>query len=69
MKCLLAIGISSSDEELNMKESQHQCKSEAGKGDSLQTLAAAPKLPASNQRFAQGICGRSRIPETPAEGE
>jgi hypothetical protein len=30
MKCLLAIGIYSSDEELAMKESQHECKSESG---------------------------------------
>ena len=28
MRCLLAIGISSSDEELTAKERQHECKSE-----------------------------------------
>ena len=28
MRCLLAIGISSSDEELAEKERQHECKSE-----------------------------------------
>ena len=31
MRCLLAIGISSSDEELIENELQHECKSEEGK--------------------------------------
>jgi hypothetical protein len=31
MKCLLAVGISSSDEEVAAKEGQHVCQSEDGK--------------------------------------
>jgi hypothetical protein len=30
MKCLLAVGISSSDEELAMKESRHECNRKTG---------------------------------------
>lgn len=30
MRCLLAIGISSSNEELTVKERQHECKIEEG---------------------------------------
>jgi hypothetical protein len=33
MRCLLAVGISSSDEELAAKERQHECKSEEGKSE------------------------------------
>jgi hypothetical protein len=37
MKCLLAVGISSSDEELAMKESQHECKREIGGPEQVET--------------------------------
>jgi hypothetical protein len=37
MRCLLAIGISSSDEELAAKESQHECKGEDGKLELVET--------------------------------
>jgi hypothetical protein len=33
MRCLLAIGISASDEELTAKERQHECKSEETKSE------------------------------------
>jgi hypothetical protein len=63
MKCLLAIGISSSDEELNMKESQHQCKSETGEGDSLQNFqprhlsqACIPELKRRSPRRPSKLC-------------
>jgi hypothetical protein len=37
MKCLLAVGISSSDDELAMKEGQHACKSETGESERVET--------------------------------
>jgi len=37
MKCLLAVAISSSDEELAVKESQHECRSEGGKPELVET--------------------------------
>jgi hypothetical protein len=37
MKCLLAVGIYFSDEELALKESQHQCRGEAEKFKLVET--------------------------------
>jgi hypothetical protein len=36
MKCLLTVGIFSSDAELAMKEGQHDCKSETGKSERVE---------------------------------